>query len=96
MRLQRFFDRWILTPGLPRLKVTTRLEEGGMAAAIRVEQIGPIFDLPLTLAVEYADGRTEEITIPVTDGLVERRIPLKSKASRVTVRDDLTLAVIVN
>jgi hypothetical protein len=96
MRLQRFFDGWILTPGLPRLKVTSRLEEGGLTAVVRIEQMGPVFDLPLTLAVEYADGRTEDITIPVTEALVERRIPLKSKATRVSVRDDLTLAVIVN
>jgi hypothetical protein len=96
IRLQRFFDRWILTPGLPRLKVTSRLEEGGLTAAVRIEQIGPIFDLPVTLAVEYADGRTEEITIPVTEALVDRRIALKSPARRVTVRDDLTLAVFVS
>jgi hypothetical protein len=96
LRLQRFFDRWILTPGLPRLKVTSRLEEGGLTAAIRVEQTGPVFDLPLTLAVDYADGRTEEITIAVTDALIERRIPLKAKAVRVNFKDDLTLAVIVN
>ena len=96
IRLERFFDRWILTPGLPRLKVTSRLEEGGLTAAVRIEQIGPIFDLPVTLAVAYADGRTEEITIPVTEALVDRRIALKSPARRVTVRDDLTLAVFVS
>jgi hypothetical protein len=96
MRLERFFDRWILTPGVPRLKVTSRLEDGGLTAAVRIEQTGPVFDLPLTLAVAYADGRTEEITISVTDALVERRIPLKGKASRVNVKDDLTLATFVN
>jgi len=93
IRLQRFFDLWIRTPGVPRLKANPRLEDDGLAVVVRVEQIGTVFDLPVTLSVEYADGRTEDIAIAVTEAVVERRIPLKGKARRVTVRDDLTLAV---
>ena len=94
MRLRRFFDGWIDTPGIPHLKASVRLDASGKTALVHVEQTGPVFDLPLTIAVEYADGHTEDVTVAVTNAVVDRQIVLKSVAKRVSVRDEGTLAII--
>ena len=95
MRLDRFFDRWILGDTIPRLRVTSRVLEGGETASIRIEQIGDPFDLPVPIAVQYADGRSEEVIVPVTEPIIERTIPLKGPVRRISARDDLILAEIV-
>jgi hypothetical protein len=41
--------------------------------------------------VQYADGRTEDITIPVTEQTTERTIELKGAVRRVDTKDELTL-----
>jgi len=93
--LGRFFQRWVLESALPRLRVTSRIEPAGDAAIVRVEQIGETFDLPLSVTVQYADGASEEVTLAVTDAVVERRVALKSRVRRIVAHDDLTLATIV-
>ena len=60
-------------------------EEGGV---IRIEQTRGVFDFPLTVSVQYADGKSEERTIKVTDRIVEERVPTPIR--RVTVKDALT------
>jgi len=93
--LERFFQRWILGSTLPRVRVSSHVEPGGAAAIVRVEQIGEVFDLPLTVSVQYADGRSEDVTVIVTDAVVERRIPLSGPLRRIVARDDLTLVTII-
>ena len=90
--LSRFFDRWVLGSALPRLRVTSRVIEGGTAAMIRVDQIGDVFDLPLTIGIDYADGRTEEVDLALTETTTEMRVPLKGPLRRIVPRDELVLA----
>jgi len=92
MRLERFFERWIGESALPRLRVSTHVDAGGHSAVVRVEQVGEVFDLPLTVTVQYSDGRNEPVTIPVTAAVTERTIPLTGPVRRIVTRDDLTLA----
>jgi hypothetical protein len=92
IRLNRFFQRWIRETGVPQLRVTSRIEPDGRLAVVRVEQVGDVFDLPLTVAVQYADGSTETVTIPVTQAITEHPIPLKGLVKRIITRDELTLA----
>ncbi|MFI5179550.1 MAG: M1 family aminopeptidase, partial [Vicinamibacterales bacterium] len=89
MKLSRFFDRWITQAALPRIAVTTRQDAATLV--VRIEQIGDEFDFPFTVAVQYADGRTDEITIPVTEQAVERSIALKGTVKKIVTKDDLTL-----
>jgi aminopeptidase N len=90
--LSRFFDQWVLGSALPRLRVTSEVTEGGAAAVIRVDQIGDAFDVPLTVGIDYADGRSEEVELILRDATTELRVPLKGVMRRIVPRDELTLA----
>jgi aminopeptidase N len=94
--LGRFFDRWILGSTLPGVRVTARIGREGDAATVHVEQVGEVFDFPLTVAVQYTDGRTENHTLLVTEPMRDHRIPLKGPVRRIVTRDELTLAQWVN
>ena len=74
--------------------MTSRIDEGAGSALIRVEQIGEVFDVPLTVQIEYADGRTETVELAVTEPAVERRVPIKGPVRRIAAKDELTLAEI--
>ena len=95
LRLSRFFERWILGSTIPRVRVTPKIDAEGKAAVLRIEQIGDVFDFPLTVVVQYADNTSEEITVPVTDATVDHKIALKSPARRIFARDPLTFVEIV-
>ena len=86
IKLDRFFEMWIRGFTRPAARVTfENREEGGV---IRVEQTRETFDFPLTVSIQYADGKTEERTIRVTDRVVEERVPTPIR--RVAAKDDLT------
>jgi hypothetical protein len=95
MKLDRFFDRWIGGATMPRIRLTSEVAPDGRSAHIRITQLGETFELPITVAVQYADGTSEEVLIKVTEATVEQRIPLKSPVRRIAVDDDLTLVQIV-
>ena len=58
MPLGRFFDRWIAGSSIPKLRLTSRVTEGGDSALVKIEQVGDVFDLPLTVSVQYR-GRAQ-------------------------------------
>ena len=84
--LTRFFDRWVLDSGSPNLKLTSVVETGGQAALVRIEQTGPIFDVPVTVAVIYDNGPTEYVTVKVHGALTEERIPLHGRLRKDGIR----------
>jgi aminopeptidase N len=95
--LERFFERWIYGSTLPRLKFSYRVEPAatGQQAVIHVEQMGDVFDVPLTLTFQYADGREVQVTVPVTDRVVDVPVALTGTLRGVDIsRDDGTLAEI--
>ncbi|MBI1874580.1 MAG: hypothetical protein HYS05_11960 [Acidobacteria bacterium] len=103
--LDRFFERWIYGSSLPRVRFSYRtLAAAGPGAApvspevvLRFDQTGEIFDVPVTVTLIYADGRSEHIVVAVTDALMEQRVPLKGTLRRVEVnRDEGALADIKN
>ena len=95
MKLDNFFERWIRGATLPSLRVTSSIDDAAGRATVRVEQIGDVFDVPLTVNVQYIDGTSEQVTVPVTAARVEHTIPLKSRARRIDTRDELILATYV-
>jgi aminopeptidase N len=92
--LERFFERWIYGFGIPTVKVTHRVETqpGGEAdIVIRAEQTGPVYDLPITMRIEYDNGATREALLLLTEASTELRVPLDARAGglrRVVVDSD--------
>ena len=92
--LERFFDRWIYGSTLPRLKVSHRVD--GNEVVLHVEQLGEIFDVPVTLTLQYADRKPVDVLVAVTDRAVDHRTPLEGVLRGVDVsKDDGTMAEIV-
>ncbi len=89
--LTRFFDRWILAAEIPKVAVLARADPSGKSLLVRIEQSGDVFDFPYTVTVQYADGRSEDITIPVSEAVTERTIPFSGTVKRVVMKDDLAL-----
>jgi hypothetical protein len=92
--LERFFQQWIYGATIPRVKVAYRIE--GAEVVLRVEQIGEVFDLPVTVSLQYVDRRPVDVLVPVTEQVVERRMPLVGVLRGVEIsKDDGMLAEIV-
>ncbi|MGE4082324.1 MAG: M1 family aminopeptidase [Vicinamibacterales bacterium] len=88
--LERFFERWVLDTALPRVRLTTTTKSDGLEVAY--EQIGEVFDLPVTLTLQYADGTSEDVVLPVTEASGAATFPLKASLRGVDVnRDDAAL-----
>ena len=88
--LERFFERWIYGSTLPRISFSSRVESlsDRQEAVLRFEQTGDIFDLPVTIVLQYADRRTVNVVVPVTDRIVEHRVPLEGALRSVEVSKD--------
>ena len=92
--LERFFERWIYGSTLPRLKVGYRVD--GTDVVLRVEQIGEVFDVPVTITLQYADRKPSDVVVRVGEQVVEQRVPLAGVLRGIDVsKDDGTLAEIV-
>ena len=72
--LNRFFERWIYDNVIPRLRFSSAVE--GQELIVRFEQSGDTFDVPVTVGVTYADGKTAEFLVNVTDTTATGRFPL--------------------
>jgi hypothetical protein len=93
--LERFFERWIYGSTLPRLKLSYHVEPGAADphVVIHVEQMGEVFDVPLTVTVQYADKHDVRVMIPVTERSVDVALPLTGTLRGIDVsKDDGTLA----
>jgi hypothetical protein len=85
--LDRFFERWIYGSGIPRVRYGTQIAE--KQVVVRFEQTGDqVFDIPVTVTISYADGRTVTVVVPVTDLEVERTIPTDGAVRRIQVNQD--------
>ena len=91
MSLDRFFERWIYGSTLPKLKFTWRLD--GTHLLLHVEQIGDLFDVPVTITLQYLNQKPVDVIIPVTERTAEKRIPLAGTLRRLEInKADGTLA----
>jgi hypothetical protein len=85
--LDRFFERWIYGSGIPRVRYGTQI--GNKQVVVRFEQAGDqVFDIPVTVTLTYADGRTTNVVVPVSDSQVERSIPTDGPVRRVQINQD--------
>jgi peptidase M1-like protein len=104
--LERFFERWIYNATLPRVTFSYRIEpssgpggpngSAGQMAVLRFEQTGDVFDFPLTVTLQYADRKPVDVSVPITEKVVEMRIPLEGALRGIdATHDEGTLAEVV-
>jgi hypothetical protein len=94
LSLDRFFQQWIFGSSIPRVRIGYRVE--GADVVLRIEQIGEVFDLPVTVTLQYGDRKPVDVVVPVTAQVVERRVPLAGALRGVEIsKDDGMLAEIV-
>ena len=92
--LERFFERWIYGSTLPVLKISHRVD--GNDVVVHIEQLGELFDVPITLTLQYADKKAVDVVIAVTERLTDMRVPLAGALRGVDVsKDEGSLAEIV-
>ena len=84
--LTRFFERWIYDNGIPRLRYSTAVE--GNELIVRFEQTGDIYDVPVTMAVTYTDGKTSEFIVQVNDVANVAQFPLTGTVRSVEANPD--------
>jgi hypothetical protein len=85
--LDRFFERWIYGTDIPRIRYSTTIGNG--TVNVRFEQAADlVFDLPVTVTLTYANGRTADFVVPVTEAVVERSIPTTDLVRQVQVNRD--------
>jgi hypothetical protein len=91
--LNRFFDRWIYDSGIPRLRYSTAVE--GEELIVRFEQSGDIYDVPITVAVTYNDGKVTEFIVPVNDAVSLGRLALTGAVRSIDVNPDGAAVAII-
>jgi hypothetical protein len=91
--LGRFFERWIYDNGIPRLRYSTAVE--GQDLVVRFEQSGDLYDVPVTMAVTYADGKTSEFTVVVDQATNEARFPLSGTIRSIDANPDGAAVAII-
>ena len=84
--LERFFERWIYDSSIPRLRFSA--VQDGQELVVRFEQAEAVFDLPITVTVTYADGKTSEHLVTLTEAATEQRLPLSGAFRSVDVNQD--------
>ena len=84
--LDRFFERWIYDSSIPRLRFSSIQE--GQELAVRFEQAGEVFDVPVLVTVTYTDGKTSEHLVTVSEAVTEQRLPLSGTVRSVEVNQD--------
>ncbi len=96
--LETFFERWIYGSSLPQLTFSYRVEDEraaghGREILLRVDQTGELFDVPVTVVLQYADHPPSEVIMAVSARTTEMRVPLAGTIRRVDIsKDDGTLA----
>ena len=84
--LSRFFERWVLDSGIPRLRYSTAI--GADEVTVRIEQIGEVYDLPVTVTLLQADGKVHEEVVVLGDVVTEARIRTKGPVRAVELNQD--------
>ena len=91
--LDRFFTRWIYNDTLPHLKFSYRTDGGDVV--VRFEQVGDVFDVPVTVTVDYANPTpSAAIVMALSEAVTEQRIPLKGVLKDVEANRDNAAPVV--
>ena len=65
----------------------------GNTAVVTIEQRGEVVPVPVSVTIQYTNGTTEHLTIPVTEKTMSRTVPLAGTLRELVVDQEQTLAV---
>ncbi|HEY3381936.1 MAG TPA: M1 family aminopeptidase [Vicinamibacterales bacterium] len=88
--LSRFFERWIYGSSLPTVIFSSHVEETsrGPEVVVRFDQVGELFDVPVTVSLDYADRPTTDLVVRISDRTTETRLPLAGTLRKVEANRD--------
>lgn len=94
MSLERFFERWIYGARYPTIRFAWEADEsidpatGGPFVALRFEQAGEVFDVPVTVTLVYRSGARRSIVVALAEPVTTRRVPLDDKLLAIDINED--------
>jgi aminopeptidase N len=86
LNLSRFFERWVFDSGLPSVRYSTGI--GTDHVTVRFEQVGEVYDVPVTVTVHYGDGRVQDEVVVLRDAATDVRIPVRGPVRSVEINQD--------
>jgi len=86
LSLERFFEQWVYGARVPRLSYSYSVDAGetGPRLTVVIEQHGELFDVPLALTLDYADGPSALVVVPVREQVVRTQLPLSGTLREVS------------
>ena len=69
----------MLDAELPRVRLTTTIRPD--AVEIGYEQLGEVFDLPVTITLQYADGTSEDVVVALTEASGTAVVPARGPSA---------------
>ena len=92
--LTRFFESWIRTADTPRLRASFEAASGG-SVSVRIDQLGPVMDVPVTVSVVYASGAIEDHLVKLSQGSTFVQLPASGPVRGIELnRDEQALIVV--
>jgi len=88
--LADFFEGWIHGPAVPVVKAEWRPDpdDPTHAAVIRLDQVGPLLDYPVTVRLNYAGGKASNLLVKVRGRTTETRVVLEGRLRGIDVNPD--------
>jgi hypothetical protein len=91
--LTRFFEGWIRSAETPRLRVA--FDTSGQSVSLRIDQLGPVMDVPVTATIVYASGATEDHLIKLAESSTSVQLRATGPVRAIELnRDEQALVVV--
>ncbi|MEW5984970.1 MAG: M1 family aminopeptidase [Acidobacteriota bacterium] len=86
--LERFFEGWIHSSGTPVVKYSWASVPGGQSVVLRYEQVGRVFDIPVTASITYGDRDVDDTVVFLREPAGEIRIPTRGDVRKIELNQD--------
>jgi hypothetical protein len=91
--MEPFFEAWIYGTAIPEVRFSYQIN--GPTALLRFEHRREVIPVPITVTVNYADGSSEELVVPVLERTTEHSLTIRGTIRSIdTNRDNAALAEI--
>jgi aminopeptidase N len=91
-KLGAFFNQWLLTPGMPRLKISWIYSEKQKSIAVTVEQLQKdLFQFPIEMGVDVASSKLRAEKLFISKKIEIFSIPVKARPARLLADPHVSL-----